>query len=87
MISDIFNKPVHVKNHAGSIGLGAFLVTATEMGSYNSLESAAQAVETPVMYQPSRKDHEVYMRYFSLFERLSAKLSDDFAEIARLQGL
>jgi gluconokinase len=86
MISDIFNKPVHVKNNADSIGLGAFLLTATEMGIYDSLEQAAQTVDIPIMYRPDKKDHEVYMRYFEIFRRLSNKLLEDFEDIAGLQG-
>ena len=87
MISDIFNLPVHVKNNSDSIGLGAFLVTATEMGMYKTLEEAARTIDTPVMYRPDKKDNEVYMRYFRIFERLSTKLSEDFEEIANLQGM
>jgi gluconokinase len=85
MIADIFNKPVHVKNNFDSIGLGAFLLTATEMGIYKSLEEAAQAIDVPAMYKPNRQDHAVYMKYFNIFERLSSKLSEDFEEIAGLQ--
>jgi gluconokinase len=86
MISDIFDKPVQVKDNSDSIGLGAFLLTATEMGIYKSLEEAAQVVDIPTMYRPDKHDHEVYMRYFKVFERLSSKLLEDFEEIAGLQG-
>lgn len=87
IIADIFNKPVHVKNNSDSIGLGAFLVTATEMGIYKSLEEAARTIDAPGMYKPDKKDHEVYMRYFRIFERLSSKLFEDFEDIANLQGM
>lgn len=85
MIADIFNKPVHVKNNSDSIGLGAFLVTATEMGFYKSLEEATRGIDVPGMYRPDRNNHEVYMRLFRIFERLSVKLADDFEDIASLQ--
>jgi gluconokinase len=86
MIADIFNKPVHVKNNSDSIGLGAFLVTATEMGLYKSLEEATRGIDVPGMYRPDRNNHEVYMRLFRIFERLSSKLADDFEDIANLQS-
>ena len=86
LIADIFNKPVHVKNNSDSIGLGAFLVAATEMGMYKSLEEATRGIDLPGMYRPDRNNHEVYMRLFSIFERLSSKLADDFEEIAGLQS-
>jgi len=86
MIADIFNKPVHVKNNSDSIGLGAFLLTATEMGLYKSLEEATRGIDVPGMYRPDRNNHEVYMRLFRIFERLSSKLADDFEDIANLQS-
>ncbi|HZE86067.1 MAG TPA: FGGY-family carbohydrate kinase, partial [Puia sp.] len=86
MIADIFNKPVHVKNNSDSIGLGAFLLTATEMRVYKNLEEAARTINVPGMYKPGKQNHDVYMKYFNIFERLSAKLSEDFEDIANLQG-
>jgi gluconokinase len=86
MIADIFNKPVHVKNNSDSIGLGAFLLTATEMGRYKNLEEAAQTINVPGMYKPGKQQHDIYMKYFAIFERLSSKLSEDFEDIANLQG-
>jgi gluconokinase len=86
MIADIFNKPVSVKDNADSIGMGAFLLTATQMGIFRNLEEAAQTVVLPVAYKPKKQDHKVYMKYFALFERLSAKLYDEFEAIADLQG-
>jgi gluconokinase len=85
MIADIFNKPVHVKNNSDSIGLGAFLLTATEMGIYKNLEEAAQTIHVPGMYKPGKQNHDTYMKYFKIFERLSFKLSEDFEDIVNLQ--
>jgi gluconokinase len=86
MIADIFNKPVHVKNNFDSIGMGAFLLTLTEMGVYNNLEEASRTIEVPVMYRPDKKDHGTYMKYFRIFERLSYKLFEDFEELANIRG-
>ena len=85
MISDIFNKPVSVNDNSDGIALGAYLVTNTQMGIYKNLEEAAQTVTLPAPYRPKKADHEVYMKYFSIFERLSTRFADEFEEIANLQ--
>ncbi|MDX2046539.1 MAG: gluconokinase [Chitinophagaceae bacterium] len=85
MIADIFNKPVNLRKNSDSIGLGAFLLCATDMGIYKTLEEAAQTVTLPDSYKPQKADHEMYMKYFPVFEKLSTKLSDEFGEIAGLQ--
>ena len=85
MIADVFNKPVSVKDNSDSIGLGAWLLSATQMGKFKSLEEAAQSVTLPQPYKPRKADHDVYMKYFSIFEKLSTKLFDEFEEISSLQ--
>lgn len=86
MIADIFNKPVSTKTNSDSIGLGAFLLSSTEMGIFNSLEEAAQTVSLPTPYKPNKQDHATYENHFKIFERLSTKLSDEFEAISALQG-
>jgi len=85
MIADIFNKPVNINNNTNSIGLGAFLISAAEMGIYNNLEEAAQSVILPETFVPKQQHHDVYMKFFKIFERLSVKLNEEFEAIANLQ--
>lgn len=85
MIADIFNKPVSTTKNANSIGLGAFLLSATDMGIYASLDEAAQSVSVQETFHPKAQDHETYSKFFGIFERLSSKLTDEFEEIAQLQ--
>ena len=85
MIADIFNKPLNVSKHSDSIGLGAFLLSAIDMGIYKNLDEAAKSVVLPDSYKPDRQNHTIYSRYFKIFERLSAKLNDEFESIANLQ--
>jgi gluconokinase len=85
MIADVFNKPVNINNSTNSIGLGAFLISATEMGIYSNLEEAAQSVVMPETFLPNKMHHETYMKHFRIFERLSLKLNEEFQEIANLQ--
>jgi len=85
MISDIFNKPLNVSKHSDSIGLGAFLLSAIEMGIYKNLDEAAKTVVLPDSYKPEKQNHNIYNKYFKIFERLSTKLFDEFEDIANLQ--
>jgi len=85
LIADIFNKPVSTINKANSAGLGAFLLTATDMGIYRNLDEAAKSVTFHETFHPRHHDHKVYAQYYQLFERLSLKLEDEFEMIANLQ--
>jgi gluconokinase len=85
MIADIFNKPVKIKQNSDSVAIGAFLLSATELGIYKTLDDAAQTVEFPDTYTPKKQHHNVYMKHYAIFERLSLKLFDEFEAIANLQ--
>jgi gluconokinase len=85
MIADIFNKPVSISKNTNSVSLGAFLLSATEMGIYKNLDEAARSVVLPDTYKPNKQNHGVYKKHFSIFEKLSVKLSDEFEEIVDLQ--
>lgn len=85
MIADIFNKPVSIGKNPDSIAQGAFLLSATDMGIYKSLDEAARSVVLSTTYKPQAQNHTVYQKYFPIFERLSTKLYDEFEEIANLQ--
>ena len=85
MLADIFNKPVHASKYSNSIGLGAFLLSAIEMGIYKDFDEAANTITVPNDYKPDRYNHEVYSNYFKIFESLSIKLADEFESISNLQ--
>ena len=85
MIADIFNKPVNIRKNSDSIGLGAFLLSAIEMGIYKNIDEAARTVVLPDTYKPEKQNHQIYIKYFKIFERLSTKLFDEFEEISNLQ--
>ncbi|MBL7743747.1 MAG: gluconokinase [Chitinophagaceae bacterium] len=85
IIADIFNKPVNLRADYHSVGVGAFLLSATEMGIYKTLDEAAKTIDLPDKYVPRRESHAVYSSYFSIFERLSTKLAEEFEAIATLQ--
>ncbi len=85
MIADIFNKPVQLRQNSQSVSYGTFLLCATEMGMYTSLDDAAKTVELPNTFKPQKQNHAIYGDYFKLFEKLSTKLKDEFETISSLQ--
>jgi gluconokinase len=86
-MADIFNKPVHIKQSSGSdsVAYGGYLVAATEIGLYKNLEDAAQKVKLQANFLPEKQNHDIYMKHYAIFERLSVKLFDEFEAIAELQ--
>ena len=85
MIADIFNKPVSISQHYYSVGIGAYLLSATEMGIYRNLDEAAKSIILPEQYFPKKNLHGIYMKHFEIFEKLSVKLKDDFENVVKLQ--
>jgi gluconokinase len=85
LIADIFNKPVKLKQGSDSVAVGAYLLSATQLGIYKNLEQAAQTIELPDKYTPKKQHHNLYMKHYAIFERLSTKLFDEFEAIANLQ--
>ena len=85
IIADIFNKPVSISQHNYSVGLGAYLLSATEMGIYKTLDEAAKSIVLPEQYFPKKNLNHIYMQHFEIFEKLSVKLKDDFENVVKLQ--
>lgn len=85
LIADIFNKPVQVREQFHSISFGTYLLCATEMGIFSSLDDVAIPAERPTVFKPNKQHHAIYTDYFSIFEKLTAKLSDEFEAIGNLQ--
>ena len=86
-MTDIFNKPVHIKQNFGpdSVACGGYLLNATEIGLYKDLEEAAQKVNLLDSFLSQKQTHNVYMKHYAIFEELSMKLFDEFEAIADLQ--
>lgn len=85
MIADIFNKPVSIGRNSDSIAQGAFLLSAIDMGIYKNLDEAARTVVMATTYKPQKQNHDLYARYFAVFEKLISSLGHQFEEIANLQ--
>jgi gluconokinase len=85
LLADIFNMPVHTAVNFSSAAKGAFLISAMDMGIFKTLEEAADSTLYRDTIQPRQQQHEIYQKYFQIFERLSSKLEDEFEQIAALQ--
>jgi gluconokinase len=83
IMADIFNLPVSMASNSNSVGRGAFLLSAIDMGIYSSFEEAADS--TTIKETVSPRDGTAYAPYYKIFERLSTKLEAEFEEIAALQ--
>lgn len=86
ILADMFNKPISIGENPDSIARGAFLLSATDLGMYKNIDEAARSVTLPMVFEPNKQNNSVYQKYFSIFERLSTKLYDEFEEIAKLQN-
>lgn len=85
IIADIFNKPVSMSQHNYSVGAGAYLLSATEMGIFKDLDEAARSIVLTEQYLPKKNINGVYRKHFEIFETLSARLKPDFESVAGLQ--
>lgn len=85
MVADMYNKPVRLRQNYHSVSYGSYLLSATEMGIYKSLDEAAKTVVLPDLATPDKQNNKMYLKYFKIFERLSTKLASEFADIAALQ--
>ena len=85
MVADIYNKPVRLRQNYHSVSYGSYLISATEMGIYNSLDEAVKTVILSDFVTPEKNNHRTYLKYYKIFETLSTKLADEFADIAALQ--
>ena len=77
--------PVSISQHNYSVGIGAYLLSATEMGIYRNLDEAAKSIVLPEQYFPKKNLHGIYMKHFEIFEKLVLKLKDDFGNVVKLQ--
>jgi gluconokinase len=85
LIADIFNKPVGISKNLNSVGMGAFLLSATDMGVYKNLEEAAKSVEFAETFKPNKQNNATYKKFVPIFNTLSNKFNDEFEKISGLQ--
>lgn len=84
MLADVFCKPMSVQPNGSAVSTGAFLLSATKTGIYESLEKAALSVKLPDPFVPDDANHNLYRKYFPLFEQLTATLGNAFETLANI---
>jgi gluconokinase len=85
ILTDIYGLPVQVNTQVDSIAQGTALIAFTKMGYFSGLEEASASTHFTGAYTPDAQNHDLYMRYFEVFERLSGKLEEEFEMIVGLQ--
>jgi gluconokinase len=86
ILCDVFGLPVNVSSYKHSPNLGAAMVGLRALGEFESLEKALSIAPTGNELNPSSRKNKVYNQYFSLFDRLTNKLTAEFDEISKLQN-
>ncbi|MBU3182468.1 gluconokinase [Clostridium psychrophilum] len=85
MLSDVFNKKVVVAESYESSCLGAVVIGMKAIGIIDNIEEVEKLVPISQTFKPNKKNHEVYMKTFEIYERLYLKLKDEFVSIGLLQ--
>lgn len=85
ILTDIYGLPVKVNPEVDSIAQGTALIALTRMGYFTDLEEASASTCFTKEYTPDQSNHQLYRRYFKVFERLSGKLDEEFELITDLQ--
>ncbi len=87
IITDVFNVPtVLVKRRTGA-PLGDAILAGVATGIFKDFSVAKEWVEYIEPEEPSKKNHERYMEYFSLYKQLYEHVKEDFKELARLRDI
>ncbi|MEO6313615.1 MAG: gluconokinase [Chitinophagaceae bacterium] len=84
LIADIFNLPVSASSNVSSVSLGAYLLSASELGIYNGITEAAKTIKLAEPFKPNKYHNATYQKYYAIFESLSGKLNSDFEALAML---
>lgn len=85
MMADIFNQTVTVPESIESSCLGAVVLGLYATGRAKSLDIVAGMVGATHQHKPVKEHAELYRELLPIFIRLSRKLEDEYADIARFQ--
>lgn len=83
IIADIFNKNVYVMNVADASATGAAMIGLLALEEIRDLEETRAMIQIHKTYFPDTGNHVVYLKNFSIFERLYGKLKDEFEKIKK----
>lgn len=85
IITDVLNVPtVFVKNRVGA-PYGDALLAAVATGYLKDFSIAKEKAEYVDPMEPDLKNHEIYMKYFDLYQKLYRHVKDDFKQLKELR--
>ncbi|MBL8134461.1 MAG: carbohydrate kinase, partial [Anaerolineae bacterium] len=90
--ADIYGVPLIVARRAdggeGGHSLGMFALTACGVGLGDDIGATVERLlPNRQVYEPAPERHALYEEMFAIYRRVSRKLLDDFADLARLRAL
>lgn len=85
MLADVFNKKVVIAESYESSCLGAAVLGMKSLAIIDNIEEVEKLVPISRTFEPNKKNHELYMRNFKVYERLYSKLKDEFVNISLIQ--
>lgn len=78
--ADVCNKPVAVVENFESTSVGAYMLMLIAEGIYSSVADASkEIVRIRKMIRPSPRHHEIYNKYYELFNNLNRALTDSYS--------
>lgn len=85
IITDVLNVPtVFVKNRVGA-PYGDALLAAVATGYLKDFSIAKEKAEYVDPMEPDLEKHEIYMKYFDLYQKLYRHVKDDFKQLKELR--
>jgi gluconokinase len=84
ILADMFGKNIATNLRHDGVSTGAALMTLTHLGVFSHLEEASKTVRYDQIWEANPQNHQKYQQYFTLFQRLTDKLSDEFDLLASI---
>lgn len=78
MMADIFNQKILVPNSSESTAIGACILAMKALGEINEWKEAQEMIPITKEFLPNEANHAVYMKNFSVFEKLYLALKPLF---------
>ncbi len=85
MAADMFGLPVkRIQTHE-ACGIGSSLVAFVSKGIYSSVEEAVKyMIQDKDVFIPNKENHEKYLKYYHVYEKLYKRLDPLFVEIKEI---
>jgi len=85
MITDVYGLPIQIKESSEGAALGAAILGGCAAGVYPSVEAGGQtAVRNKLVFDPNKQNHDAYMQYYALYNRLYPSLKEHFEKLQEL---